>query len=632
MADIVRVPAPLRLESTQLVQVTFPCTSLSPRSIMASVAIKTLTMAQALSSTETEEGFRYVRLTDTCYPDLESLKNEVNKAVGAGKIIKRAKDISEPTEKAAFLQKAGVSAYAETNVLFDYCNKTGVQGKIFEALEFDSPCDSEVDMIWSTQIRSDPADLIVRPKPNPWTDGVARAPHVDSHKDRVLTEYVVDATRLDDCWTHSQGFRSLVGKWMSVFYPDQEQDKMECLARLTQDMRRLRYHHSYTEVDSRVAPLPEAEVSEADKEPSTFWSAFSLVPKKAYSFSCNLTTETDERVAKPLAFAHPSKVTLVPERSLGREPMKVRPGAQGTQWATHTLSGPEYAVAKDAEFKCVLEQPFGFVVTFDTCVAPHVAHVQDEREGATRVSLEARKLRFAVDTSKWAVEGESWAAPLPQEADGLVVIKDCPITVVPGFIACVSLDEDPVASRAKMFSVAQKYFLEEKNRTRFGLTENMELFTPRTPYKAGSICEHEPDIGAHLTLACSAGSYAEEVTNETAAMSAGQRMDVTIQLSTIKLVQPASDQHDKAVRGVVYVTALVDKKTTEGAGQKRKALGYVSENPSPHFHVSLAVISYKNEDHEAMRKDYEVDLSSKGETCLVSRKTVASTPPQTSED
>lgn len=67
--------------------------------------------------------------------------------------------------------------------------------------------------------------------------------------------------------------------------------------------------------------------------------------------------------------------------------------------------------------------------------------------------------RHHPDTSKWVkpVEGEE-AALLPQEAVGLVVIKDCPITVVPGFIACVSLDEVPVASRAKMFSVAQKYF------------------------------------------------------------------------------------------------------------------------------------------------------------------------------
>ena len=369
---------------------------------MAFVAIKTMKVEEALRSVQSEEGFSYVRLTDTSYPDLESLKNEVIKAVEAGKIINGAKSISDPTERAAFLQKTGVSTYAETNVLLDYCNHTGVQEKIFDALQLDSPCEEgEIDLIWSTQMRSVPAELIVRPKPNAWTDGAANAPHVDSHQDRILTEYVVDAARLDDCWTHSQGFRDLVGKWMSVFFPTEEPDKMECLARLTQDMRRLRYHHTYTEVDSRIAPLPEAEVTDADKAPSTFWSAFSLVPKKAYSFWCNLTTEADERVAKPLAFAHPSQVTLVPERSLSKRPMPVRTGAKGTQWATHTLSGPEYVVAKDAEFKCVLEQPFGFVVTFDTCVAPHVAHVQDDREGATRVSLEARKLRFKVDTSKW---------------------------------------------------------------------------------------------------------------------------------------------------------------------------------------------------------------------------------------
>ena len=97
-------------------------------------------------------------------------------------------------------------------------------------------------------------------------------------------------------------------------------------------------------------------------------------------------------------------------------------------------------------------------------------------------------------------------------------------------------------------------------------------------------------------------------------------MDVAVQLSTIKLVQPASDQHDEAVRGPVYVTALVDKSTAEMASRKRKLLGYDGENPSPHFHMSLAVISYKNEDHKAMRNDYEVDTTAEGETRLVRRK------------
>lgn len=62
----------------------------------------------------------------------------------------------------------------------DYCIETGVQGKIFQALELESACESvegkeEVDVIWSTQLRSVPADLIVRPKPNAWTDGAASA-------------------------------------------------------------------------------------------------------------------------------------------------------------------------------------------------------------------------------------------------------------------------------------------------------------------------------------------------------------------------------------------------------------------------------------------------------------------------
>ena len=39
--------------------------------------------------------------------------------------------------------------------------------------------------------------------------------------------------------------------------------------------------------------------------------------------------------------------------------------------------------------------------------------------------------------------------------------------------------------------------------------------------------------------------------------------------------------------------------------------------------MSLAVISYKNEDHKAMRKDYEVDISPNGQTRLIRRKIVA---------
>ena len=229
-------------------------------------------------------------------------------------------------EKKEVLEAAGISAYAERNVLFDYCRENGVPEKIFEAFEIEGDSMSvdgkvQLDLIWSMQLRSVPADLIVRPKPNAWTDGAAREPHVDSHPERALTEYVVDAARLEDCWNHSAGFRALVGMWMSTFFSEHGQDKAECLAKLTQDMRRLRYHHTFVEKDSRVAPLVAEEVSDADREPSTFWSAFELVPNNASSFWCNLTTEADERVAKPLAFAHPSKVTHVADRSVTKKPM-----------------------------------------------------------------------------------------------------------------------------------------------------------------------------------------------------------------------------------------------------------------------------------------------------------------------
>ena len=73
-----------------------------------------------------------------------------------------------------------------------------------------------------------------------------------------------------------------------------------------------------------------------------------------------------------------------------------------------------------------------------------------------------------------------------QEADAVVVVKDCPITVVPGFIACVSLDEDHAASRAKMFSVAQKFFSGEKNRSRFGLTEHFKGFCNKIVHQFAS--------------------------------------------------------------------------------------------------------------------------------------------------
>ena len=383
---------------------------------MATITMNALTVEQAMSATEKDDGFRCVRLSDTSFADLDSLKREAGKAIEAGKFIKNLNHLTAPEKKNA-IESAGFSAYAEQNVLFDYCNENGVQEKIFEA--FEGGCDSmsvegkeHVEIIWSTQLRSVPADLIVRPNPKAWTDGAATVSHVDSHPERVLTEYVVDKERLEDCWTHSTGFRALVARWMKTFYAEHdEHDKAECLFLLTLDMRRLRYHHTFIEKDNRVAPLAAAEVVSdppfyTDKKPSTFWSAFDLVPTDARSFWCNLTTEADERVAKPLAFAQPSKVTHVADRSLKRTPMPPRTGAKSIMWASHTLSGPEFAVMQDAEYKCVLEQPFGFLMAFDTRKAPHVAHVEDDRANVIRVSLEARKLRFAVDTSKWVMPAE----------------------------------------------------------------------------------------------------------------------------------------------------------------------------------------------------------------------------------
>jgi len=188
---------------------------------------------------------------------------------------------------------------------------------------------------------------------------------------------------------------------MSVYFAHEAGHKEETLARLTQDMRRLRYHHTFTVADSRVASLPLEEVCDSDREFSTFWSIFDLVPVQASSFWCNLTPRADEKVAKPLAFANPMDVVEVAERSLKRKPMPPRVGAGSIKWATHTLSGPEYTVKPEATFKYLPTQPFGFVFAFDTRVAPHVANVEDDRPDTIRVSLEGRKLVFIVDTSKW---------------------------------------------------------------------------------------------------------------------------------------------------------------------------------------------------------------------------------------
>ena len=356
--------------------------------------------------TEEEHGYRYVPLTEEALPGLASLRSEVCKAIEAGRAVKSAKDMGAEA-KTAYLADAAASAHAERNVLFEYCSGVGVQAHIFKAIERADdpgcfpPGKETVEFIWSTQLRSVPADLIARPKPNVCTDGAAKDPHVDSHPRRVLTEYVVDAARLDDCWTHSGDFRALVGRWMSRYFPADVGDKAKSLGHLTQDMRRLRYQRTYVDVDARVAPLLREEVSDLDKEPSTFWGAFDLVPLRAWSFWCNLTPEADQRVAKPLGFAAGQDVVEVAERSLTKKPMPPRPGAESVLWASHTLSGPEYSVKPGAEYSCVPEQPFGFVAAFDTCVSPHVAHIGDDRADAIRVSLEGRKLRFAVDSSAW---------------------------------------------------------------------------------------------------------------------------------------------------------------------------------------------------------------------------------------
>ena len=81
--------------------------------------------------------------------------------------------------------------------------------------------------------------------------------------------------------------------------------------------------------------------------------------------------------------------------------MTSRPGAGGIKWPTQTLSGPELMPKPNQEYQVAREQPFGTVTFFDTRVAPHVAEVGDDRQGAIRVSIEARSLIFAVNTDAW---------------------------------------------------------------------------------------------------------------------------------------------------------------------------------------------------------------------------------------
>ncbi len=104
-------------------------------------------------------------------------------------------------------------------------------------------------------------------------------------------------------------------------------------------------------------------------------------------------------MARPLAFASPEMVVEVEDRSKGK-PMPPRSGAGGTKWASQTLAGPENRPKEDAIYEAMFHQPFGTTTFFDTRLNPHVA-APDNRDGATRVSLEGRRLTFSVNTAAW---------------------------------------------------------------------------------------------------------------------------------------------------------------------------------------------------------------------------------------
>ena len=176
-------------------------------------------------------------------------------------------------------------------------------------------------------------------------------------------------------------------------------DKATILKHLTEDFRRYRVHAG--KMEGNTCPgIPESEITESDMQFSSFWVRFKTVPCKALSFWCNFTPGTD--VAKPLAFAPPTDVVEVEDRSVGgRGCIPPRPGHGGTTWASQTLAGPEYKPAKEAVYEAVYTQPFGATTFFDTRLTPHVA-APDEREGVIRISLEARRLTFDIDTSNLA--------------------------------------------------------------------------------------------------------------------------------------------------------------------------------------------------------------------------------------
>ena len=137
---------------------------------------------------------------------------------------------------------------------------------------------------------------------------------------------------------------------------------------------------------------------------SSFWARFDSVPSDALSFWRNLTPAIDNKIAKPLAFAPTTAMTEIEDRSVGgRGPIPPRPGHGGTMWASQTLAGPEFKPVTDAVYEAVCEQPFGSTTFFDTRFVPHVA-APDMCEGVIRLSLEARRLTFNVNTCGWLEE------------------------------------------------------------------------------------------------------------------------------------------------------------------------------------------------------------------------------------
>ena len=371
-----------------------------------SKTFKSMSVEEALECSMAVDGFRCLTLSEDKFPGLLTLRSEVQQAIKISQEINAIKAAELP-EGVKAEQLKPLDHYVQNNALFDYVKVMGLQERLFDVLE-DLAKDEDmlsdgwklVPVIWSVQMRTVPADLVHRPKPNPWTDGAAKDAHVDSHGKRPLTEYIVDAARLEDCWKHSPEFRDMASHWMSLYFPNDVGNFTEaCLAHLTRDMRRFRYYHTFVQRDSRVAPMLEKDVEEDDKAASTFWSAFDMVPCEALSFWWNLTPSVDECVAKALAFCDPTETEEVKDRAATRKPMPSRPGAGGVKWATHTLCGPELVPKPDQEYEVARRQPFGMVTVFDTRVAPHVAEVDDQRPGAIRVSVEARRLTFAVNTN-----------------------------------------------------------------------------------------------------------------------------------------------------------------------------------------------------------------------------------------